>query len=608
MNTAKCEKNRKNLRLASIVLFFLLIFPPVLSASHFRYGTMSWENQWDNGTIRLNMDTGWRTGYTSNYATVGNIMTMESTINWGDGNSESVQMKVISIDSNEGSSLMEIGSNSTGSWVTGVEHTYTDNGTYIISWSSTARISSIKNMADSSAWRIESKVNIGGSFTGNISPVSAVAPIVQIQDNTEFLYQLVATDSNGDSLGYRWGTYQEFVDNTSSSTYSPPTGMTLSNSGLVTWDVQDSGGQATDEDDMWLSFIMVEDLDSTSGDNKSYIPLDFFFKIASASNNPPVVLDFPTDQQTVSIGDNKTFTFSATDDSGVAPSFSVSNPPSDNSSIWYTSSSSSGGTTTFSISFAPIASMDNASYAVYVRATDNASMTKDQSLGIIVTSVSNEDPTAPTLVSPSDGSTVIRPVSFQWTQSTDADNDAISYKLYVCTNSSFTGCSGTTVAGSINLMPPRIFEQYSHDSQISWPRYLVAAPIYKQITQDLSTIPKWLIMLTSFLLLGILISFSLKNTSNRKLFFMLILLILFFGLNLNSCANSENSTSETAITSSSDESDTSSTSTSTSVTINDMTYTTSDLTGNNTTYYWKVVASDTKGGSASSTTASFIVQ
>ena len=128
-------------------------------------------------------------------------------------------------------------------------------------------------MADSSAWRIESKVNIGGSFTGNISPVSAVAPIVQIQDNTEFLYQLVATDSNGDSLGYRWGTYQEFVDNTSSSTYSPPTGMTLSNSGLVTWDVQDSGGQATDEDDMWLSFIMVEDLDSTSGDNKSYICL-----------------------------------------------------------------------------------------------------------------------------------------------------------------------------------------------------------------------------------------------------------------------------------------------------------------------------------------------
>ena len=39
----------------------------------------------------------------------------------------------------------------------------------------------------------------------------------------------------------------------------------------------------------------------------------------------------------------------------------------------------------------------------------------------------------------------------------------------------------------------------------------------------------------------------------------------------------------------------------------DLTYTTSDLT-TNTTYYWKVIASDTKGGSAESETWSFTVQ
>ena len=38
-----------------------------------------------------------------------------------------------------------------------------------------------------------------------------------------------------------------------------------------------------------------------------------------------------------------------------------------------------------------------------------------------------------------------------------------------------------------------------------------------------------------------------------------------------------------------------------------LTYTTSDLT-TNTTYYWKVIASDTKGGSAESETWSFTVQ
>ena len=45
----------------------------------------------------------------------------------------------------------------------------------------------------------------------------------------------------------------------------------------------------------------------------------------------------------------------------------------------------------------------------------------------------------------------------------------------------------------------------------------------------------------------------------------------------------------------------------TTVTINDIPYTTSDVT-NNTTYYWKVIASDTKGCSAESAKWSFTVQ
>ncbi|SVD19133.1 uncharacterized protein METZ01_LOCUS371987, partial [marine metagenome] len=234
--------------------------------------------------------------------------------------------------------------------------------------------------------------------------------------------------------------------------------------------------------------------------------------------------------------------------------------------------------------------MDNATYAVNIRATDNASMTKDQTIGIKVSSVSNSDPTAPTLVSPANGATVAKPVTFQWTKSTDADNDDISYSLYFCTESGFAGCSGTTVAASGNLMPP--INQNFQDIIISWPRNLMAAPVYQQISQDLSMIPKWLIMLTAFGLLSGLISFSLKNISNRKFLFMLILLSFFFILNINSCARSDNSTSETTSSSSddSDDSDDSSTSASATVTINDMTYTTSDLTANSTTYYWKVIA------------------
>jgi hypothetical protein len=147
------------------------------------------------------------------------------------------------------------------------------------------------------------------------------------------------------------------------------------------------------------------------------------------------------------------------------------------------------------------------------------------------------------------------------------------------------------------------------DSLISWPRYLEAAPIYQQISKDISMIPKWLIMLTAFGLLSGLISFSLKNISNRKMVIMLILLVFFFSLNINSCAKSDNSTSETASTSdeSSSTTDGNTSTTATNVTINDIPYTTTDVT-NNTTYYWKVIASDTKGCSAESAKWSFTVQ
>ena len=154
-------------------------------------------------------------------------------------------------------------------------------------------------------------------------------------------------------------------------------------------------------------------------------------------------------------------------------------------------------------------------------------------------------------------------------------------------------------------MPP--FNQNLQDSLISWPRYLEAAPIYQQISQDLSMIPKWLIMLIAFGLLSGIISFSLKNISHRKLVFMLILMIFFFSLNINSCARSDNTTSETAASSNDDTSASNTGNTSTTATIIDIPYTTSDVI-NNTTYYWKVIASDTKGCSAESATWSFTVQ
>ena len=608
------------------------MLPASLSASHFRYGTMSWENHGDNGTILLHMQLGWRTAYGTEQAAWGydfllNVGDNSSQVNkmyramviidWGDGSdNESVLIKTISLDPSAGSTLTELGSFDS-EWETGVYHTYTDNGTYEITWSDYARIAGIENSnLSQKKWRGETKVNVGGTFASNNSPVSAVPPTIQIQDNTIFEYQLVATDVDSDSVSFRWGTWQEFVDNQSGSAYSPPTGLELSPTGLVTWNVQDIGGQATDAGDNWSSLIMVEDLDSSSGDNKSHIQIDFVFKLTSADNDPPLISGIPNSTQTISIGNTKTFTITSTDDSGVAPTVSVLNPPSDNTSIWDNTTSISGSTTTFIISFSPDSSMDNKTYAVNIRSTDNESMTLDQSLGLRVTSVSNADPSVPTLLSPPDGSMVTNPVKFQWTESTDADNDSVSYTIYICTNSGFTGCSGTSVTAGVNFIPP--FNQNFHDSLFSWPSPLQAAMIPQQISQDLAMIPKWLIMLSAFGLLSGLISFSLKNISHRKLVFMLILLIVILGLNINSCSSSDDTTAETATTppsttaadNTTDDGILSTTTTVTPATTGCTTcvnYTADDKT-DKTTYYWKVVATDNRSASSQSDTWSFTVK
>jgi hypothetical protein len=646
MNTFKAEVNKIILGLTSIGLV-LLMLPVSLSAHHFRYGTMSWENPWDNGTIILKMQNGWSanhtmfrrdidydigagtgTGFVSGY--IGSIKNNLESIDWGDSSTDSAfDIKIISRDNvtptnydcdSSGSkvcilsTISEMGEwdNSTGGeiWTLGLTHTYPVNGTteYVVSWASSSR-ASVEN-SNGNPFRNETKVKIGGAYSGNNSPVSAVPPVIQVQDNKTFNYQLVATDADDDSLNFRWGKVNEFFSadgSGSTDNFTMPTGMTLSTSGLISWDVRDSvlcsgcsQDDVNDVDDLWVAVIMIEDrLDN--GTVKSYIPIDFFFKISSASNDPPEFTKFPTGTRTVSVGNTKTIKIKSTDDSGDAPTITVLNPPSDNSSIWGNSTSTSGGETTFTISFTPDSSMGNKSYAVNIRSTDNAGMTKDQSLGLKVSSVINADPSVPILLSPADNSTVTEPVTFQWEKSTDSDGDTVSYNIYICTNSGFVGCSGTSVTAGGNFVPP--FNENFHDNLIPWPSTLHAATVSRQISQDPSMIPKWVIMLGVLgLLSGIIYrlrSLSVKNITHRRIVFMFIFLTFCFSLTIISCSEKEEygeGWEKTGYTPPV-----------TNTTSDNLTYTTSDLT-TNTTYYWKVIASDIKGGSAESETWSFKVK
>ncbi len=585
MNTIKAEINKIIFALTSVGLLILLIFPASLSASHFRYGTMSWALTGnDNAThteIRLKVKSGWNNASSSYVANFDQVSEQNSgfiTIDWGDGSSgEAVVMKNTSVNTTSKSTIAEIGDNSscnyricTSGWVSGVTHSYPNNGTYIVQWNSGNRIAGIVNLDNSQRWRNETKVTVGGIHAGNVSPVSAVPPIILVQDNAtdNFTYQVIASDANsGDNLVYRWGTTHQFIDNTSDYIYYPPTGMSLSTSGLIKWDVRDSvladnvvldnGTTVTNggkEDAMWLAFIMVED-NGSSGDNKSYVPIDFFFKLADPSNNPPVFTEFPTGVQTVSVGSTKTFTIKSTDYSTSAPTITVEDPPSDNNSIWgdnTTSTSMVNGdnTTTFTIDFSPVSSMADTIYIVPFRSTDNASMTKDQSITIQVSSVANADPTAPSLLSPADGDNVTSPVTLRFAGSTDSDGDNVSYTMYICDDSGFVGsgdCTGKSVTAGGNFVPP--FNQNFHDNLIPWPSPLYAATSSQQISQDISMIPKWFIMLVMLGLLSVFISLSVKNIKHRRIVFMLFLIIIGTAV---SCMKSSDSSSSDNSTSSSD--------------------------------------------------------
>ncbi|MBT5086933.1 MAG: hypothetical protein HOM71_05535, partial [Deltaproteobacteria bacterium] len=112
MNTFKAEVNKIILALTSVGIVILLMLPASLSASHFRYGTMSWEPVSDNGThvtIRLKMELGWKRDYDSDsFRTVGKVVSNFVSINWGDGsNAEALKIKVLSSDSGSNSAIVE---------------------------------------------------------------------------------------------------------------------------------------------------------------------------------------------------------------------------------------------------------------------------------------------------------------------------------------------------------------------------------------------------------------------------------------------------------------------------------------------------------------------
>lgn len=154
-------------------------------------------------------------------------------------------------------------------------------------------------------------------------------------------------------------------------------------------------------------------------------------------------------------------------------------------------------------------------------------------------SLFDNPPSKPELLYPTNDLTLLQtPITFRWKKSVDPDGDAVTYDLYVCENQSFTGC-----------YPARLS---SVDTKSSSAASIVgyAAGLF---------------------VIGLIVSDGL---SRRRKILLLLAVVLVFGMLFVSCGGGGAPSP---------------------VIKDEVTYTMPGLNAG-TTYYWKVVADDGKGG------------
>jgi HYDIN/CFA65/VesB-like, Ig-like domain len=207
------------------------------------------------------------------------------------------------------------------------------------------------------------------------------------------------------------------------------------------------------------------------------------------------------------------------------------------------------GACAITVRFAPTAATASSdSFDIPSNDSATPSVTMNVS-GTGLSAATNNPPSAPTMVSPLDGQTGVgTTATLEWTKSTDPDNDPLTYHVYDCTDNTFASCTPVDVASRGR------------------------AGIY-------------------FAGSGLLFFGFVFTRGNRGKMLMLALMlgmVLTTGALVTSCGKSSGSSTPAPVSTG-------------------ITYQASGLSSA-TTYYWKVIADDGKGGLASSATWSFTTQ
>lgn len=267
--------------------------------------------------------------------------------------------------------------------------TYSTNGNFTAYFESCCRITGgatgLQNNADGNE-RTETIVNVG---TGNASPVTSVAPIVQVPDNQIWTFQIPALDPDSDALTYRLATSAEAAG---ALPFVHPGNFSISNTGLITWDIRNSGGLATIPGNLWSTQIIVEDHSGgINGPIKSKIPVDFLLRIgqAAANNNPPTVSASPAGPFQPVAGQTLTFNVTAVDTDGTITGLQALNAPS---GMTFSAFGSPAASKTITATWTPTQAQAGQTIVVTFQATDNGNATANTA--VTISPAANQPPVA----------------------------------------------------------------------------------------------------------------------------------------------------------------------------------------------------------------------
>lgn len=331
-----------------------------LSASHFRYGSITWSKvTGSTNQVKFVTTQSWRTSaFFGTQPAIGSIVNT-GPMSFGDGGTANIALVVTSVNPAE-------------DWFEGqytVNHTYpAPSGSAVVNYtanfSSCCRISTLKDGNNDQAFVISTVVNVGNS---NNSPVSTMPAIIAMQQGISNTYTIPSFDPDNDNLTFSVATSAE-----SGLVTVKPSGLTLSSAGVITWTPT-------------TALNSLHSLSVKVSDGKTHIMLDFIIKVVQVSTPP--VFDYtvtPVNGKIfkVSPGDAVSFTVKATDsDPSSTVKLSGSGIPSGAS---WNPSTTGANPASSTFSWTPTNSQLGSNVISFI-ATDNNGVQTSTSITIIVT-------------------------------------------------------------------------------------------------------------------------------------------------------------------------------------------------------------------------------